>query len=109
MKSLKSQNKIRIIIKEPGKAPKTLIIKNDLTEFQELVGGYIEVFPFGKNVLCVVNEEGKLRGDCKFNFWYNDDCIMGTALFVGSDDKEGDFTDLRQKDVDKILLKFGGT
>lgn len=108
MKSIKSDNKIRVLVKRPGEIPKSLVIKNELSEFQGLVGGNIEVLRLQEDILCIVNEEGKLRGDCKVNFWLNDDIIMGTAVFVGSDEKNGDFKSLSRKNIEKIMLKFGG-
>lgn len=104
---MNSCSRICALIKEPGKAPVKRIIKNSLESFQEIVDGYIEVVRFD-DVLCIINEEGKLRGDCKVNFWLNDDIIMGTAVFVGSDEKNGDFKSLSRKKIEKIMLKFGG-
>lgn len=38
-----------------------------LEDFQAWVGGYIEVIPVADNILLIVNEEGKINGQCKFN------------------------------------------
>lgn len=103
-----NNNRIQTILKEPGKSPRLFTVKNDLAEFQKLVGGYIEVIRFGEGCLCIVNEEGKINGTSRANFWYKDDIIFGTAIFVGSDEEEGDFVSLQHKDIQRILTQFGG-
>lgn len=67
-------------------------VENDLKSFQKIVGGLIEVVYFGKDVLCIINEEGKLDG-LKPNFAYPIeieeqtfyDIIVGNCFFVGDD------------------------
>lgn len=51
---------IKVFIKHPGKLGYTAVIKNELKEMQELVGGYIETVMFGENLVIVCNEEGRL-------------------------------------------------
>lgn len=81
-------NKIKVVIKEVGASPREAEVLNNLKTFQTLVDGFIEVVSVniaGKNGLMVINEEGKLRGDCKFNFDYKGlDQIFGDAVFIGS-------------------------
>lgn len=51
---------IKVFIKHPGKLGYTAVIKNELKEMQELVGGYIETVMFAENLVIVCNEEGRL-------------------------------------------------
>ena len=53
---------MKILYKEPGKAPEIREIENDLKPMQELVGGYIETVRLGDDILIVCNEMGKF--DC---------------------------------------------
>lgn len=57
------EDAIRVVIVEPGVAPRLENIRNDLRVLQNIVGGYIEMAqPFDDNVAIVCNEEGKLLG-----------------------------------------------
>lgn len=59
-----------------------------LEELQEIVGGYIEIVPFGMNLL-VVNEEGKLLGlpvnVGATSMMSGRDTIVGNALYCRKD------------------------
>lgn len=81
---------MKVIIKEPGHMPKSIDINNDLRTLQHLVGGYIEHVRVSKDVGMIINEEGKFNGS-EPNFSFENDVIMGTAVFVGYDGE--DFAD----------------
>ena len=80
---------MKIVIKRVGQVPEVKEIKGELHEMQEIVGGYIECFPVFDNVLCVCNEEGKLKG-LPINFIFGGDFIVGDVFFctAGIDDFE---------------------
>lgn len=62
-----------------------------LRTYQTLVDGPIEVYPIeyaGKEGLIVCNEEGKLRGDMKFNFSTFREQFFGDVCFVGCENEE---------------------
>lgn len=68
----------------------------DLSFFQNAVGGYIEVvvLPRG-DALMVVNEEGKLTHlpiNRRATLLYPGDIIVGDVVIVGPPDEEGEFT-----------------
>ena len=91
--------KIKVIVKEPGKAAQICEIEDGLSVLQELVGGYIEVVPGRHGSLIICNETGKLLG-LKPNFMYPTegdpyDVISGTAVIVGQAGEE--FTDIPEK------------
>lgn len=57
---------IRVIVKEPGKLEEIKYIKDNLSAWQEIVGGYVEVVKYRKlyekGIAILVNENGKNIG-----------------------------------------------
>lgn len=93
---------MKVVVKEPNKAPIEKDIENTLEALQELVGGWIE-FSVYNNFDIVVNEEGKLMGlEPNLINEYND-VLVGTVVFVGEADDEGELTDVN---VDKVMRMF---
>lgn len=76
---------------EPGREPEQREIRNELEEFQRLVGGYIEpIFMITggeKNIVMICNEEGMLSG-LERNFRYHGDVIVGTVVIVGTEGED---------------------
>ena len=95
---------MRVLMKEPGKDPRTMVIPNALGMLQQLVDGYIETHTLTDGLVMIVNEEGKLKG-LEPNFYVAalDDTILGTAIFCGEDGEE--FTDIDEHDL-TILQTF---
>ena len=62
---------MKVVGKMFGKRPEVMEIGTELKDLQDFVGGYIEV-PFispalgDRNIVVVVNEEGKLCGEVNF-------------------------------------------
>lgn len=82
------KEKIRVIIKEPGKDFRQDTMPNTLEAFQKLVGGYIEAIPVTNRMIIICNEEGKLL-DLPQNFeLFGSDIICGTAIFCGVDGED---------------------
>lgn len=52
--------KIRVLVKEPGKPAEVREIKNTLKAMQAIVGGNIEALQITESVICYLNDEGKL-------------------------------------------------
>lgn len=97
---------IRVLYKQPGRMVRTMLIQNDLKRFQALVGGYIETVGVLKDVVMIVNEEGKIKG-MEPNFLYGFDLIVGPAIFCRVDrDKLASLTE-EQAEAVKILIKEG--
>ena len=96
---------MRILIKEPGKDPHTMVIPNDLGMLQQLVDGYIETHTLTDGLVMIVNEEGKLKG-LEPNFYVAalDDIILGTAIFCGEDGEE--FADINEHDLTVLQTFF---
>lgn len=101
---------MRILYKEPGKAPRTMVIAQDLGIMQQLVDGYIEPIRISDKTVLIVNEEGKLKGmDPNFILVVEErvDLILGPAIFCG--EKGEDFVSLPKDELDRIMdsLKKG--
>lgn len=71
----------------------------ELEELQRGVGGWIETYPIGAGVICVLNEEGKLLG-LKPNFDVWNDTIVGNVFFFGHGGE--DFKGLDAQQVEKL-------
>ena len=79
---------INVIVKEPGKAPVEITIRNELAPLNDLVDGYIETVQWDAKHVLIVNEEGKLRHmECNF-LMRNMDMIVGTAVWAGVDGED---------------------
>ena len=96
------KNKIKVLVKEPYKAPYEKEIEATLKQFQAIVGGYIESveMPGIKNVDLFCNEEGKMER-LDGNFWLPeyDDCICGTCYMVGYNPRTGESISLTDKQI----------
>lgn len=97
---------IKVIIKEPGQPMREALIKNELDEFQKLVGGYIEtIWPIkNKNIVAVLNDSGKILGLLP-NFKLHNDIIVGTVVFTKSNN-DGEFVSLNKNDIGQIKELF---
>ena len=94
---------MKIIVKKVNQNPEVVDIPNDFYKMQEIVGGYIEAFPITNDILCVCNEEGKLKG-LDSNFKFCGDIIVGDVFFC-SVDRE-DFGSLNEDQVYIIMTAF---
>lgn len=105
-------NKIRVLVKEPGRLSEVRDIENKLEVFQTIVGGHIEALRIRDDLCCYVNEDGKLL-NMRPNFVIGRqyvskvDIIVGTAVFFRAEDGEDDEISLTLTDIlylDKFLL-----
>ena len=56
------EDRIQVVLCDPGKKARVTTIMNNLESLQKMVGGYIEaVYPFEDPVAIICNEEGKLN------------------------------------------------
>lgn len=100
---------IKVVIVEPEKAPEIRDIPADLSEYQRIVGGYIEcVYPFRDRVGLVCNEEGKLLNLRPNRFLKRNgkpyDLIAGTFFVVGLG--EEDFASLTDEQARKYAKLY---
>lgn len=103
--------KIKVMIKEPYKAPYETEIENELAEFQRIVGGNIETVPCpgASGVKIIRNEEGKIKGLAP-NLSIAPDVIVGTVIVVGTVIMYGDngeeFVSLTEKQKNAAWLSL---
>ena len=93
---------MRVVVKEVGKLGEVREIKNDLEEYQNIVGGFIDRFQLTDDIFIILNDEGKLMGlepnigvPCNNGYV---ETIVGNIIFVGVDDC--DFTGLKDEHID---------
>ena len=73
-----NDSKIKVLLVEPEKYPKEIVIDDSLEAMQEVVGGDIEEYmPFDDDVAIICNEEGKMRG-----------LPLNRAVYVQDNDKK---------------------
>jgi hypothetical protein len=105
-----------IVIKADESAPLEFRLFDQLTEYQETVGGHIEAVDLWEELASFyVNEEGKNQG-LEMNrratlLWWvtthnarNVDVITGDCILIGQPDEEGETQDVPSKWV-KLLMK----
>lgn len=97
-------NTLRVLRVEPGNAPEEKVIGADLESLQTEVAGLIECVYMDDDIILVCNEEGKLNG-MKLNRRLGDDIICG-PFFLVSDDGEGDFASLNDRQMDALKERF---
>ncbi len=73
-----NDSKIKVLLVEPEKYPKEIVIDDTLEAMQEVVDGDIEEYmPFDDDVAIICNEEGKMRG-----------LPLNRAVYVQDNDKK---------------------
>ena len=86
IENLKDENKMKVVLLEPGKVAVIAEIGTTLEDMQNIVGGDIEAYyPFDEEVCFVCDEEGKLKGSALNRAVYGEnkemiEIIAGTAF-----------------------------
>ena len=94
---------MKVMIKRAMENPEVVEIVDDLKTYQEIVGGYIEVFPLWEGILCICNEEGKLKS-LPPNFKFYNDIICGDVIFVSEGGE--DFLGLNEEQIEMLNIVF---
>lgn len=87
----KEMHKIKVIIKEPGKKPRSTNISASLENLRKTVGGYIEMVRLTADLVVLCDEDGKMKG-------YPHTCnivgydFVGTIIICGTNC--GEFADI---------------
>lgn len=98
------QDKIKVLMIEPGKAPYLTEIGGDLKSMQEAVGGLIELVYLGDESIAVCNEEGKLIG-LEGNRRLDWGDIIAGPFFICCDGGE-DLISVSDQVADKYMERF---
>jgi len=93
-------NKIKVLYKRVGQDPTIIEIENTLEAKQKLVGGFIEIVPYGDHEL-ICNEEGKIMGLYP-NVGFDYDIINGNFIIANDDYETGDFASLTEDEIEHI-------
>ena len=97
--------KIHVLIKDPGKKPRSVNVSNSLDNLKKIVGGRIETVTIAKDFVVICNEESRYKGQpwnceiCGVNF-------VGTIILCGACVDE--FTDLpvSYQDIKRVMANF---
>ena len=106
---------IQVVVVEPMKTPYVKEIFNDLSAFQEIVDGYIEIINIGKtetggHLAMTVNEEGKMMNlpfNKRINGRNGSDLIVGT-FFITAYNMQGDNVTLTDDECNRLIKRFKG-
>lgn len=91
---------MKIVVKRVGQEPEVKEVENELHTLQELVGGYIQCVNLPNNILCVCDEEGKLKNSLP-NIVLGADVICGNIFFCSAG--EEDFESLNDEQIEFII------
>jgi len=104
------ENKIKVLMVEPGKNPTETVLENNLSALQRAVSigashkGLIEVVYLDSEVLILCNEEAKLIG-LEGNRRVNGEIIAGVFYVVGGS-SDGEFVSLTDKQFERYKARF---
>lgn len=96
---------MKVLKKDPGKAPEMITIDGSLSSMQDVVGGYIQVLPLPRcKAIMVCNEEGKIF-DLPHNISLIGRHIVGTVFFCCStQDRMVSLTPAAEKEIRQLLM-----
>lgn len=105
-----ADNKITVVLVEPGKLARIAHIGTSLSELQAAVGGNIEPFyPYEEEVCIVCDDEGKICGKPLNRAIYNEDGtimdIMAGTFFI-CDCSTPSFGSLNEEQQQRFLTQF---
>ena len=106
------ESNIKVIIAEPMRQARICTIKNELSEFQRIVGGLIQTvyLPDDDEVVLICNDSGKIdRLPWNRALSYNNkvwDLVAGPMIITGDDFINGEFASLSDDLAEKYLKKF---
>ena len=104
------QKEIKVLMVEPLKEPKAVILKADLASLQNAISigadyqGLIEIITIDNGVCLLCNEEGKLIG-LEGNRRIGNDIIAGVFYVVGEND-DGELISLTEEQMQTYKERF---
>jgi uncharacterized protein DUF3846 len=105
-----TSDEILIVVVEPNKKPYKKLMKNDLDDMKEIVGGWIEIVNLGRSntgamIAITLNEEGKLIGLPVNRHIVGFDILVGT-FFITAYNLQGDNISLTDREADHFINRF---
>ena len=104
------ENKIKVLMVEPGEHPKEVVLDNSLDALQKAVSigceeqGLIEIIGLEDGICLLCNEEGKLL--ClDGNRRVGRDIITG-VFYICSEDEEGNLCSLSEDEMEQYKKRF---
>ena len=94
---------IKVLMVEPGKHPRVVMLKDDLDSLQKAVSigadyqGLIEIISIGNSDCILCNEEGKLIG-LEGNRRLGRDILVG-VFYILSEDEDGNWVSLSEEKI----------
>ena len=98
---------MKALFKKPNMEAEVIELKDELSEYQELVCGGIECVHMSNNrdLIMIVNDEGKLIG-LDDNIKYGTDTLNGNILVVGDDYENESFRGLTDIEIQQTNKYF---
>ena len=107
---MKKETTINVLMVEPGKHPKEVMLDNSLDALQKAVSigceeqGLIEIIGLEEGICLLCNEDGKLL-QLEGNRRVGDDIITGVFYILG-EDGDGELTSLPQEVMERYKERF---
>lgn len=98
---------IRLLVVENDKEPYEKIVRNNLEKFREIIGNKnIGVVLYEKDTLLIYDAEA-IKKDLKVNrIIDNDYKIRGTFILAGNNEREEDFKDITDEQIEDYKKQF---
>jgi len=106
-----NDNKIRVLLVNPGEVPKTIELENTLDAMQKTVEGYIEEIYISDDIALICNETGKINSLALNRAIYDDngkivDIIAGSFFITYAPSNTEKFLSLSDEQIRKYEDKF---
>ena len=106
-----NDNKIRVLLVNPGELPKTIELENTLDAMQKAVEGYIEEIYIDDDIALICNEVGKINSLPLNRAIYDDngkivDIIAGSFFIAYAPSDSEKFLSLSDEQIRKYEDKF---
>lgn len=100
------EDKILVIVKEVDKKAEIKEISNDYKEFQERVGGLIDMTPMpGYNDIDIICNDEYLYNGSMANVMMpeRDNVLCGNLIFAGFDEEDGSTVSLNDNQIEAVM------
>lgn len=106
-----NDNKIRVLLVNPGEVPKTIELENTLDAMQKAVEGYIEEIYIADDIALICNEVGKINSLPLNRAIYDDngkivDIIAGSFFIAYAPGDSENFLSLSDEQIREYEDKF---